>query len=444
MVEATGGGQRRAPRPSAVGVLFGVWSVVASGCALDTPAKYLAPEGAQSYLIIEVGGEGISVEALGRPEGRSYDGDDLRQLYVLGYAESLAQLGLPAGLLRVDATGGPLPKPIWIRGLDHAANEDGTFESLAELPAMIRDLRLAEVSPCPDLVPDALTYGPNAGRTYFFVKLDADRGLLGSSAGLFLVESSTITYLPQFGPQTYTGAFAEQATGTIWMARNDGVIVRGTLEGGFVEGIRFAHAFIPGTFGGPLGGDGSELYGATTSTTVWWYREGTLESVAVSLQASPPPMLASVEPGLIAALRQDTGRIFEISGSPAVARLVDAGIPARDQVRSITQLPQRGTMIGTELGELYERRGGIWQRALTLESSTAITVAVPAFGGLFLGGEDMVFSMTFADGRICPPAGYSVVDNHEALHAIELGGSVYVAHMGFASGPARVTRIRLR
>lgn len=183
VVEATGGGQRRAPRPSAVGVLFGVWSVVASGCALDTPAKYLAPEGAQSYLIIEVGGEGISVEALGRPEGRSYDGDDLRQLYVLGYAESLAQLGLPAGLLRVDAKGGPLPKPIWIRGLDHAANEDGTFESLAELPAMIRDLRLAEVSPCPDLVPDALTYGPNAGRTYFFVKLDADRGLLGSSAG---------------------------------------------------------------------------------------------------------------------------------------------------------------------------------------------------------------------------------------------------------------------
>lgn len=398
------------------------------GCALEDPTHWFAPEGARSYLIIQVGGSGISVEAQGGPLGRSYQAEGLRQLYVLGYAEDLTELGLKPGLLRVDPGGGALPKPRWIRGLDRTVASDDNFRELLELPAPIAGLRFADVDPCPTLVPEAVPLGEAGLYFFFFLNLDPDRALLGTNRGLYLVEPGSVRKVtpPGSAGRVYTAAWAPEAD-DLWLARSDGVIDRGDLQGGLEEFTRAPRPLAFGALSGRLGTEGPELYGVTSSTSVGWWRHGLWTTLRVSLDPNEPLALAPLSDGGFVVGRRSASTVYQIQGVDPFAEVVELRISASDQIRSLQVVEGLGATIGTHLGELYAYEAGDWRRVAGLDTPVAITAAVSAFGGLFLGGQNVVFGLRFGGERGCTATGYSVGENHDVKHAVQVGDEVYLS-----------------
>lgn len=406
----------------------GLLSITSTSCTLQDPTHWLAPDGAASYVIIQVGGAGIAVEAQGGPLGRGYSAEDLRQLYVLGYTEDLTQLGLEPGLLRVEAGGGALPEPRWIQTIDWTAEPPGNFRQLSELPRAIAELRFAAIDPCPTLVPEVVPLGEAGLYFFFFVGVDPDRALLGTNRGLFLVEPGVARRVVPPGAEgrVYTAAWAP-APDDLWLARSDGVIERGNLQDGLQVVTRAPRALQFGALSGGLTPEGPELYGATSSTSVVWWRRGEWRTLAVTLDPSARTSVAPLSDGGFVVGRRSASTVLQIQGEVPYAEVVDLGLSGSDQIRSLQLLEGFGAVIGTQLGDLYARQSGHWSRVAGLDTPVAITVAASAFGGLFLGGENVVFGLRFGEERGCPSTGYSIGGNHHVKHAVRIGDDVYLS-----------------
>jgi hypothetical protein len=414
-------------------------------CSLQDPTHWFSPEGASSYLIVQVGSAGVTVEAEAGPLVRSYEAEDLRQLYLLGYAEDLAELGLEPGLLQVDQGGGVLPKPRWIQAMDRTLQPEGGFQEVAELPRSIAELRFAAIDACPTLVPEVVPLGEAGLYFFFFISLDPKRALLGTNRDLFLVESDAVrkVALPGNEGRVYTAAWAPRAD-ELWLASSDGVIFRGNLQDGLQEATRAPRPLEFGALSGRLDPTGTELYTATSSSSVAWWRQGQWTTVSVALDSTEPIAVEPLDDGGFVVGRRTASTVFQIQGEVPFAEVVDLRLAASDQIRSMQVVEGLGATIGTHLGDLYAYQAGQWSRVARLNVPTGITVAVPAFGGLFMGGEKVVFGLSFGDERECNPTGYSVGDNHDVKQAVRVGDQVYLTQEAVNETGSYLLRIRRR
>lgn len=440
-----GAGRTRGPAGHRPSTRFALLLIALTGCTLEDPAHWFAPDGAQSYVIIQIAGAGVTVEAQRGPLGRGYPAEDLRQLYVLGYAEDLPELGLQPGLLHVDSGGGALPKPRWIQALDRTVGSEGDFRELTDLPRPIADLRFSAIDRCPILVPESVPLGEGGLFFFFFVSLDPNRALLGTNRGQFLVESGAIRKLviPGSEGRVYTAAWAPEPN-DLWLARSDGVIFRGNVQDGLQEVTRAPGRLELGALSGRLTLEGPELYCATSTNSVAWWRRGEWTTVPVSLDPTAAIKVAPLSDGGFVVGRRSASSVFQVQGEVPFAEVVDLRLSASDQIRSLQWVEGLGATIGTNLGELYGYQDGNWSRVAGLDTPVGITVVVPAFGGLFLGGDRVVLGLRFGDERGCPVTGYAVGENHNIKHAVRVGDDVYLSQEVVNLTASFLLRIRSR
>lgn len=389
-------------RPDATWRLGVASLALATACDLERPLLWLNLDGATSFLVLHASGPTYVAEAVPAPPyDRSYDSAAIAELYVLGYEPPLSELGLAPGSYPVGEVGLPIPRPRWAQRLDLAT---GTRSPVPPdgLPEPMASGRLLGVRHCPALLREAWSLGGPAAVASSLAAIDPERALLATELGLYLVTSSSVSEVSSLPPSPHpiTGIWAPTPGGDLWLARRDGAILKGHPDRGFVIEHQRPNPMYRGTLGGPLGGDGRELWGVTANSDLAWWKDGQWLEWPLTLDNNAPSVAQTVEGHLLVA-RRDPDTLYEVDRSSASVTSERLGLRGVDSLRMVMTDPVLGTVVGTEQGRLFRRDDKEWRNVLTTKESVRITLVVAAFGGWLIGGEQGVVAFHYSLEEPC-------------------------------------------
>ncbi|MBK6683367.1 MAG: hypothetical protein IPG45_02755 [Deltaproteobacteria bacterium] len=385
--------QERERKPDAPWLLAGASLALAAACDLERPLLWLSLDGASSLLVVHADGSTYVAEAVAAPPyDRSYDSTAIGELHVLGYEPTLPELGLVPGTYPVGEVGLPIPRPRWAQRLDLPTGNRSPLPPDG-LPEPLASGRLMGVRRCPDLLRETWSLDGPAAVVSSLAAIDPERALLATERGLYLVTTSSVSEVSRLPPSPHpiTGIWAPTPSGDVWLARGDGAILKGHPDRGFAIEHQRPNPMYRGTFGGPLGGDGREIWGVTANSDLAWWKDGEWLEWPLTLDNNPPSVAQTVEGHLLVA-RRDPDTLYEIDRSTGSVASESLGLRGVDSLRMVVTDPVLGTVVGTEQGRLFRREDAAWRNVLTTKDSVRITLVVAAFGGWLIGGEQGVLA----------------------------------------------------
>lgn len=391
-----------------------VWAGLAS-CTLERPRLYLDSEQAKSLLVISENSGGGAVEAVDHTYDQAYDLEQTASLVVLGYAESLAELGLKPQHYALGETGLPLPRASWATRVSLV---DGDRQPLdpAALPPPLDVRRIVGARECPLLLQERLPSPVPATSVQALVPTGQGTALLATDRGVFTVSSAGISARSEAWAQAnYLDIAAPQLGQDYWLARADGAILRGRPDRGF-EVVHQTLPILPGSLGGSVEGD--EVWAVTATRALTWRRGGRWRSLSLPFDDSYPKV-AYAGPGRLVATRRNSDTILEIEDTEQGLSWRSNTFPivGVDSVRSAIYEPELGTVVGTEQGSLFRLEDGDWRLYYQSPASIRITVAAPAFGGWLIGGEAGALAFIYDPRDTCETLVLGTEENVDLIAA---------------------------
>lgn len=404
------GGWPSTPRPWA-GFRAGaiVVGLLGPACAVDLPAQWIPRDGAVSALVVAWAPTGTTIEAyaLGGAGALELEIAEGVPGDLLGYETPLSDLGLAPGPVALDPMGIPLPPPAWLRQFSPEAS-GSRVAPVEDWPTRLAELRIQAERPCPTLVAEPKVVAPTPRSVLFLEPLDDHRALLGTSRGLFLVESSTISLVRELPPGAgYTGVYRPPGEAQLYLLADDGQVWLGWPSAGFRPFARLP-VLTPGTLAGQGSGDAVTLYGLVDRTQALRWRAGATETIPVELDPTRAPDVAPWGGGGLIVFRKSRRSVLELPSFGDTPRELFPELNVDDELRGLRSHPHHGATLVTRNGKILALGDAGVQAIFEAPTVTTPFVFVPAFGGLFYGGEDAVLGLVLPSGRLCGPTSYAI------------------------------------
>lgn len=412
-------------------------------CALEPAYQWLPSDGARSALLLEPSRGGLNVAALSLegPISRSFASELREPVHVLGYAQTLEDLGFEVGPVPLDPEGRPVPTPTWVRAWS-PEDDVPTFRRVAALPAEALALRLGGQAPCPRLEAEPVTLAPSPREPHFLGAIDEARALLGTDRGVFLVESATVSLLRELAPEAaYSGLYVPALGAAVYVARADGQIFSGRPGEGFRRVAQLPPVLPAGLAGFGAGPD-LVLYGLSSTSTIHRWEGARLETQRVLLDPVRGPRLGAFGPRSVVVYRGGRQSVVELAEWPQPPKEQLLDLQPDDELRGLRNIVGLGPVLASRDGLAFRRGDVAWE--LHFDSPTATTpfVLEQAFGGTLFGGEDAVLGLILRDGQSCGSVAYSTAGQDSYKSSARVGEVVYLIDDDRISAAAPMVRLR--
>lgn len=433
----------RAPAKSAPGAALALALLGGvSGCVLEPTFEWIPADGAHSVLLIEVTPAELKLSAqpLDAVFRWTYEGPRDGPLYVLGYEQTLSELGLEAGPVRLDPQGRPVPTPTWARAWA-PKDEPPRFRPFEGVPPEASELKIAGEARCPRLSAQPVTVAPSPRQPYFLAAIDGEQALLGTDRGIFVVRSSTIALLRDLSPHAaYSGLYVPALGAEVYLARDDGQVFRGRPGLGFTPVTQLPRVAADGLAGFGQG-EALVLFSVSSTSAVHRWSRGPVETLPVLLDPSRGVRLSAFGPRSVALYRGGRQSVVEVTEWPSPARELRLELQPDDELRGLRAITGVGPVLATRNGLALRRTADGWE--LLWDSATATTpfVLEQAFGGTLVGGEDAVLGLRLSDGRECGSVSFATAGQDSFKASASVGEVVYVIDFDPISPTGPMVRI---
>ena len=378
-----------------------------SGAACGSGDRaFLSSAGLQSLVLVAVDGEVITLEAIDLPTGAVVDRTppDGATMYALGYASTLAQLGLRAGALAQTPSGGALPLP----DRKHLL-EGSTWTPIDALPAALTALRLTTAGGCATFDQHARSLPLTGDLPSFAVTLDESRAFVGWQSGRFQMHELDRSYdVGAISPDTpHLGGFVYG--GEVWMVGPGTRVVHGHPDRGFEDAPPLPFDVdVDVKMDGAHGDAPFELFVTDGKQGVAHF-DGVAWRVLRPTSAAGPdgtdPGIAWMEPGRAVLVGVDVDTVLELSsdGSERRVALMLPPRASRDSVWSAGYVDGRGAVLGTRSSVMFDRTPDGW-RQLPQASITPRADSIVSLGrGAFLAGGQGRLAQWRGSSELCEP-----------------------------------------
>lgn len=435
-------------RQARIGISAALFAAIA-GCIrdVDTSVPASAQRGARTMIMI-VSTKSSSPTTLNAfavaldPDGRGRDPPPLSlapmdEVFVLFFPCPLEAFGLREGPLSV-------PDPQATRPLPPTPNMthyslDGGWQPIAALPAPIKDLKLVhEPQKCPSFVIGARQSLAPAGPPPrpLVVPIDGDSALVGATGGPFFRISKDAFVRLSLDPSTPSLAGYRAPSGELWLFGEDGRLVHGRLESGFVEAARTTPTSTS-AIAGPRDGSQFELFLATSRPSFERFSpdEGRWSEIATFMRPFSPSRILDVtwvgSREAVAAIPANPAIQWYQDGGSVARPLLDRAYPWAVAVHSTL-----GVVVGTNQGRVQSFQAASAAPVGLPHDFGAAVSAMGAFGdSVLIGNVDGGLVDLLADGSTCPVAelGPFIVRKIVSLRSgvvVAFGGSIDARGVG--------------
>lgn len=371
--------------------------------ALDLPPALDPP--ARSFVLAITTDRGLEVRALDAEAAPLLSADADSTVELLLHHETLAELGLPEGVLTVVEEGGrALPEPDARFVVRVSDGKSAGWTAEPGLGARLSALRF-EVgdSGCAHFEVQVLKL-PTAADGTFAIAVDDERALIGTDDGkYFLIDRTGLVSGLQVSPAVTGWAAARGEHGDLWFGGTGGTFYRGAL-GDTLTLTPMRAAPSGGTlhwFDGASTSDGLELYSLSLQGHLERFRLG---------QWVPLFEFGEGTPGIWSGGVARLGPGEALAGWPRGSMLARArGDTAEPQalellssITAIGNVPGVGVVAASSNGTFALRRGETWEELRGSELRLIPTVITPYEDGFVYGGAIGNFGQWRPSTGYCP------------------------------------------
>ncbi|MBI4819753.1 MAG: hypothetical protein HY791_25995 [Deltaproteobacteria bacterium] len=372
--------------------------------------------------------------------------DRLSRATLIFLDESPRELGLEEGALQVATPGEcaiiPLPEGQARYTADFGRGET-TFVEVASLPAKIEALRLSFPCPCRDF--EALPLALPASETVeAAVRLAPDVALLFANDAMHFVDANGELRESRPAPVTQPRSSFRQDDGVVWVAGQDGALVRLDSEAVPHEVSSNTGAGVVEWLDGSTGAAPFELLLMSTAGVLERYSSAReiLFDQAPTGSTSNLGGVAWEGPGRAVAMQPDSEDLLHVDHG-TIER--EKWAVQRGGVLSIRHAPEYGTVIVTRLSLVFHDDGTGWSELVQAAPAAKIRNVVPFEGGLFFVGDSGLIVQHHPAAGFCRASKLDPEIQLEQV-AVLAGGAVVVAGRleDEAPGPNRAFLLRAR
>jgi hypothetical protein len=387
--------------------------------------------GARSILLAIMSGENLqSIYAADvSPGGSMQTPPDFAfrgavDIHALAFACPLDRLGIAnpgrQNVLPMPSGIALLPSPL--RAMRTSAPGAEAWTSEEALPSAV-DIALSELDLPPDnrcrgetaiFEPHLITLpGDGHGPFGFVVPLDAHDSLVSAEGAKYYRVSDDFTATPvSLGISGDFRAAYRASDGQLWLLSVRGVLVHGTLDGGFTVASSTAPLGKPSpgrrmSMTGPRGNAPFELF-AETDARAFARFDGT---AWVGIARSPD-YTSIFYPG-VAWLSEEEAMAIGVGSMPVLVSHYKGQLPAEEEpltgesgLAAIAHIPGFGTLVGRDRDGIYVNRGDGWMPLPMKDPLLYVRVFWPLGDGFLYGGATMVNFLGYKFGQYFPSTGY--------------------------------------
>lgn len=400
-------------------------------------------------MVIELGqGAPLGVDLSAGPAALDWPRDRaLPRLEAWVYRRSLDELGLAPGPLRVEGSGDPLAEADGAFELD-LSRDAAEWTRASTTAGSLRSARVVTAGRCRQIQVQPLTIGEVTLTPLAAAPLPPDRLLVATSGKhLWVVSATGATALSIDGvPAHLYTAIAAPIGQPIYLGADTGAVVNAAMVGTALharplgaaaqsprllaadpEGTLFTLNLHPDTGASELGKLAGGVYEA-------------LGSFPLPDALKNDGGLVALEPGVAVAARSSSHMVLRYDHGAVTWEAPGA---ASELISALSEGRPGTLLVGTTVGTVHERRGGVWTQLFALPAAERIGALAPFEDGVLFGTSDGAVGYFTPHDGVCRPQEV-VLPNNPSTFAPGPDGTWLVAgSRPFAAGLTKVSVLRI-